>query len=282
MAGLRDIRRRIRGVKTTQHITKAMKMVAAAKLRRTQEVLAVSRPYGRKMNEVLGRVVSSTKEITNPLMEKRDIQTVGLIVITSDSGLAGGYNASLLRKMLVETARIDAEKGFIAIGRKGRDFLRRRDMRLDYEYTPVSDIPTFHEAEHIARTVADAYLKGMYDEVHLIYQEFVSAVQQRPVIRQLLPIVWDSAQPAEDEQYIFEPRPSEVLDILLPRYFNYLTYQALIEAKTSEYGARMTAMESATDNAEEIIDSLSLSYNRARQAAITREIAEIVGGANAL
>lgn len=257
-------------------------MAAAAKLRKTQEIAAASRPYARKLKEVLDRTVATAQDISNPLMVKRDVKTVGIVVITSDSGLAGGYNSNLLRKALAEAARFGAGKGFVVIGRKGRDFLRRRDKRIDLEYTQIKDTPAFSEAVRIARAVTEAYIKGIYDEVHLIYQEFVSPAQQRPVCKQLLPIACELGEEKDRRLYLYEPGPDQVLDILLPKYLNTVIYQALMEAKAGEHGARMTAMSSATDNAGELIDELTLTYNRARQAAITREIAEIVGGVNAL
>lgn len=257
-------------------------MAAAAKLRKTQEIAAASRPYARKLKEVLDRTVATAQDISNPLMVKRDVKTVGIVVITSDSGLAGGYNSNLLRKALTEAARFGAGKGFVVIGRKGRDFLRRRDKRIDLEYTQIKDTPAFSEAVRIARAVTEAYIKGIYDEVHLIYQEFVSPAQQRPAGKQLLPIACEPGEEKDRSLYLYEPGPDQVLDILLPKYLNTVIYQALMEAKASEHGARMTAMSSATDNAGELIDELTLTYNRARQAAITREIAEIVGGVNAL
>ena len=283
MPGVRDIKRRIRSVKNTQQITKAMEMVAAAKLRKTQEAAVSARPYARKLAEVLGRITASSGEMEHPLMSGRPVKSVGIILITADRGLAGGYNANLVRKAMLEAARFnDREVGFIAVGRKGRDFLRRRGKNIQGEFLGIKDTPTFLEAQRIAQMAVNFYLDGIYDEVHVIYQEFISPVQQRPVIKQLLPLPYEKEDQGENSEYLYEPGPEKVLEILLPKYINNVVYQALTEAKASEHGSRMTAMGSATDNAGEMIEKLTLSFNRARQAAITREIAEIVGGANAL
>ncbi len=283
MPGVRDIKRRIRSVKNTQQITKAMEMVAAAKLRKTQEAAVSARPYARKLEEVLGRIVASAGNSGHSLMTKRPVKTVGIILITADRGLAGGYNANLVRKAMLEAARFkEYDVGFIAVGRKGRDFLRRRGKNMQGEFLGIKDTPTFIEAQRIAQMAVNYYLDGIYDEVHVIYQEFISPVQQKPVTKQLLPIPYAGEGKDENTEYLYEPEPERVLEILLPKYINNVVYQALMEAKASEHGSRMTAMGSATDNAGEMIDKLILSFNRARQAAITREIAEIVGGANAL
>lgn len=284
MAGVRDIKRRIRSVKSTQQIIKAMKMVAAAKLRKTQEAVVASRPYSRKLNEVLGRIVASAKDSNHPYIASRPVKTVGIILITADRGLAGGYNANLIRKAMLESARLDQYKtGLLTVGRKGRDFMRRRQKKILGEFVGISDTPTYSEALHIVRMVEKLYQDGTFDEVHIIYQEFVSPVQQRPVMKQLLPIPYEGETEKDElSEYIYEPKPEQVLEILLPKYINNMVYQALMEAKASEHGARMTAMGSATDNAGEMLNGLTLSFNRARQGAITREIAEIVGGANAL
>ncbi|HHZ16114.1 MAG TPA: ATP synthase F1 subunit gamma [Peptococcaceae bacterium] len=282
MPSVRDIKRRIRSVKSTQQITKAMKMVSAAKLRRTQTATVSSRPYAHKLEEVLERIVASAGETKHPLMLERPVQSVAIILVTADRGLAGGYNANVIRKGLLEAARFgDTEVSFFAVGRKGRDFLRRRNKKIDVEIIGVKDVPTFMEAQNIAQKAVDGFLGGTYDAVYVVYQEFITAVQQRPVIKQLLPIPYEKEE-KEEVEYLYEPGPQDVLGILLPKYINNTVYHILMETKASEHGARMAAMGSATDNASEMIDKLTLSYNRSRQAAITREISEIVGGANAL
>lgn len=283
MPGVRDIKRRIRSVSNTQKITKAMEMVYAAKLRRTQGAVISSRPYARKMEEVLGRIVASTKQKVHPFMVARPVKAVGFVMLTGDRGLAGGYNANLIRKTMQEAARFtDVEKGFFAIGRKGRDYLRRRQRNISAEITGLNDIPTANEAKRIVNLVVESYLNETFDEIYLVYQEFVSTLTQRPVIKQLLPIPYEETEETALTDYLYEPAPAQVLEMLLPKYVLNKVFQALMEAKASEHAARMTAMGAATKNAGEMIDKLVLSFNRARQAAITREITEIVSGADAL
>lgn len=282
MPGVRDIKRRIRSVNNTKKITKAMEMVYAAKLRRTQGAVIASRPYAAKMEGVLGRIVASTAEKVHPFMVKRPIKNIGFIMITGDRGLAGGYNANLIRKTMQEAARLEGEKGFFAVGRKGRDYLRRRQRTMTCEFIGINDIPKVSEAKTIVDVAVQSYLDETYDEIYLVYQEFVSALTQRPVIKQLLPIPYDEEAEAGVSDYLYEPEPAKVLEMLLPKYILNKVYQALMEAKASEHAARMTAMGSATKNADEMIGKLVLSFNRARQAAITREINEIVSGADAL
>ena len=283
MPGVRDIKRRIRSITSIQQITKAMKMVSAAKLRRTQEAVISSRPYTGKMEEVLGRIVASTPEKIHPFTVARPVKSVGYVLITADKGLAAGYNSNLIRRAVLEAARAsDAQTGFVTVGRKGRDYMRRRNKKIDGQFMGIKDIPTAGEAVQIAGLAVKLYLEGTYDEVYLIYQEFINTIQQRPVVKKLLPIPYEEKESGEESDYLYEPQPKQVLDMLLPKYINNKVFQALIEAKASEHGARMTAMDSATGNASEMIDELTLSFNRARQAAITREITEIVGGANAL
>lgn len=285
MPGVRDIKRRIRSVKSTQQIIKAMKMVAAAKLRKTQEAVLASRPYSEKLGEVLGRIIGAAENPEHPLLAGRPVQKVGIVLITADNGLAGGYNANLIRKAMVELARLEEyEAGFITVGRKGRDFMRRRQKKIFGELTGIKDTPSYSDAREIVRMVEDLYLEGTFDQVRLIYQEFISPTHQRPVVKQLLPVPIEkgSGEEASTTEYIYEPRPKQVLEMLLPKYLCNVVYQALMEAKASEHGARMTAMGAAAENAGEMIDKLILSFNRARQGAITREIAEIVGGADAL
>ena len=260
-----------------------MEMVYAAKLRRTQGAVIASRPYAQKMEGVLGRIVGSTEQKTHPFMVKRPVKSIGIIMITGDRGLAGGYNANLIRKAMAEAAGMaDVEKGFIAVGRKGRDYLRRRQRKINAEFIGINDIPKVAEARGIVDLAVKLYLDETYDEIHLVYQEFVSALTQRPLIKQLLPIPYSSEDEASASDYLYEPEPVKVLDMLLPKYVLNKVFQALMEAKASEHAARMTAMGAATKNADEMIDKLILSFNRARQAAITREINEIVSGADAL
>jgi F-type H+-transporting ATPase subunit gamma len=282
MPSMRDIKRRIKSVKSSQQITKAMKMVAAAKLRKAQESVIAARPFASKTREVLGRVVSTTANVNHPLMAVREVKSVCYLLVTADRGLCGGYNSNIIRKTAKEIRNFN-NLSMIAVGRKGRDFFRKVGVNIVKDFIGLGESIKFADAKIIADTVIEEYSKGVYDEVYLVYTEFVSALTQKPTTIRLLPL----EAPAEESKvgganYIFEPEAEGILDTLLPRYVETMIYSALLESKASEQGARMTAMSSATDNAKEIIDKLTLSYNRARQAAITREISEIVGGAAAL
>ncbi len=279
MAGVRDIRRRIRSVRNMQQITKAMKMVAAAKLRKAQEKVIAARPYARQLQAVLARLAQAQVDVSHPLLEKRPVQKLGYILVTSDRGLCGGFNASLIRmtdSIIQEESR---SSGLVAVGRKGRDFFRRK-ANLITEFIGLGDDPSYGQAKNIAEAVIRLYQDGELDEVHLIYAEFINAIQQKPTMLKLLPI--EQPEGKLGRQYIFEPSPADIIARLLPKYVEILIFRALLESKASEQGARMTAMGSATDNAKEMIDRLTLAMNRARQAAITKEISEIVGGAAAL
>ncbi|NLK00180.1 MAG: F0F1 ATP synthase subunit gamma [Clostridia bacterium] len=281
----REIRRRIRSVQSTQKITSAMEMVAAAKLRRAQERVVTARPYTAKLHEVLERLFRSDTDFEHPFIEVSEEGKVGYVVISGDSGLAGGYNVNILRFAQRHVDSHDENAAIIALGRKGRDYFRYRGYPLLQEYINIGDLPTYIQAVALAEELTKLYHEGTLREVNLVYNKFITPLRQDPVKIQLLPIAAsvDRREGEEEEvEYIFEPSPAGVLDELLPKYVNIEIYQALLEAKASEHGARMTAMGSATDNAEEIIDKLNLSYNRARQTAITTEISEIVGGAEAL
>ncbi|MHB1125890.1 MAG: ATP synthase F1 subunit gamma [Bacillota bacterium] len=286
MPGVRDIRRRIRSIQSTQQITKAMKMVAAAKLRKAQSKVVAARPYSVKLEDVLGRLVASQEITEHPLLSNREIKRVGYVVITGDRGLCGGYNANIIRLTEQQLRISERETALVAVGRKGRDYFRRRGVLIQEEYTDLGDDLNYVQARELARRLMDMFERGIFDEINLVYTRFISAIQQRPLIKRLLPVLppqneGEKAKKVEIE-YIYEPTPQGVLDTLLPRYVETQVYHALMEAKASEQGARMTAMGSATDNASDIIDRLTLFYNRARQAAITKEISEIVGGAEAL
>lgn len=285
MQGSREIKRRIKSVQNTKQITKAMKMVAAAKLRRAQERAEASKPYSEKMKEVITSIAARTEDVEHPLLDVRDVKKTGYLVITSDRGLAGGYNANVLRKVvqtIKERHKTQDEYAIFVIGRKGRDFFKRRGYPLIGEIIGLSDTPTFADIKDIANTAVNMYAEGIYDELYLVYNEFINAIQQHPVENKLLPLVSiDGEEQDTYSQIDFEPSAEAVLNVLLPRYSETLIYSAVLNAKASEHGARMTAMASATDNAEEMIRSLTLTYNRVRQAAITQEISEIVAGANA-
>ncbi|HHT63319.1 MAG: ATP synthase F1 subunit gamma [Bacillota bacterium] len=282
MASARDIRRRIRSIKSTQQITKAMKMVSAAKLRKAQTSVIAARPYAYKINEVLGRLVGSTEGYFHPFLEVREVKKIGLVVITGDRGLCGGFNANIIRMAEHFIADTEKEVAFVSIGKKGRDYFRRRGREIVEEYISIGDNPTFIQGKELAKRLMALYTKGVFDEIYLIYSEFRSAMSQKPVTMKLFPVEPAAEENAKDVEYIYEPSKSGVMDHLLPSYVETIVYRALLESKASEHGARMTAMSSATDNAGEIIAKLTLNLNRARQAAITTEISEIVGGAAAL
>lgn len=282
-----DIKRRIRSIQSTQKITRAMEMVAAAKLRRAQGNLLASRPYARKLTEVLGRLIQGAGDFSHPLLKAPEEGKIGCVVFTGDRGLAGGYNVNILRlaQGFVDSIDDKDESALIILGKKGRDYFRFRKYPIMQDYISIGDVPTFIQAKELARQLMEWYQDGTLREVHLFYQKFQSAIQQIPTRIQLLPLEAARAgEEANDEEieYIFEPSPEDVLGTLLPNFVEIQVYEALLEAKASEHAARMTAMGSATDNAEEMIEKLILSYNRARQAAITTEISEIVGGADAL
>lgn len=280
-----DIKRRIRSIQNTQKITKAMKMVAAAKLRRAQEKLLASRPFAAKLNEVLGRLVRGAGDFSHPLLNPAEEGKIGVVVFTGDRGLAGGYNVNIQRFAQIFMDGLEREDvGLVVLGKKGRDYYRFRGYPIMQDYINIGDVPTFIQAKELAKQLTAWYQDGTLREVHLFYQKFVSPIQQIPKHVQLLPIMPDmeGTDSKETTEYIYEPSKEGVLGQLLPSYVEIQVYQALLEAKSGEAGARMTAMDSATDNAQEMIEKLTLSYNRARQAAITKEISEIVGGADAL
>jgi F-type H+-transporting ATPase subunit gamma len=281
---MREIKRRIRSTKNMQQITKAMEMVAAAKLRRAQELALAARPYADKMREVVSSIASGTAGVKHPMLQSREVRKTGYLIITSDRGLAGGYNANVLRKLMSELRErhaSDAEYTVFVIGRKGRDYLRRRNIPITQEVIGVSDTPKFNEIREIASAAVRGFADGAYDELYLVYNEFRNAITQIPVVKRLLPIAQDQLGGAK-AYYEYEPSAEEVLSVLLPKYAETLVYSAMLDSKASEFGAKMTAMGNASKNASKMIAELTLSYNRARQAAITQEIAEIVGGANAL
>ncbi len=286
MANAREIKRRMRSVKNTQQITKAMKMVSASKLRRAQGTVIAARPYKNKLKEVLSRLVASMgNNASDPLLEVREVKRVGFVVFASNKGLAGGYNFNIMKKALEEVHQAEsrgAEIGIVAVGKKTREFFTKNGYTIDYEFMEVNDIPNSVDAGAISKTIKSAYISGQYDEVHIVYAEFISAMSQVPTSVKVLPITTPQSESAEGLDYIYEPSPAEVLSQILPLYLANQVFSALNEAKAGEHGARMTAMTSATDNATELLSKLDLSYNRARQAAITNEITEIVGGVNAL
>ena len=286
MATLRDIQRRIRSVQSTQKITRAMKLVAAAKLRRAQERIIAARPYANKMAELLGNLVSGTDGAAHPLLEQREGPRRQIVVVTADKGLAGAFNSNIIRRSL-ELVRESsaADLTLVVVGRKARDFFRRRPYTIKRDMIGFWDRLAYSHATELADAFMQQYLDGEVDEVHLLYNEFRSVALQRPVRQQLLPIPKTAESEADGEapvDYIYEPGPDAILNDLLPRHVRMQVFRALMESLAGEYGARMTAMEAATKNAKDMIDILSIQYNKARQEKITKELLDIVGGAEAL
>lgn len=284
MATMRDIRRRIRSVQNTQQITRAMQMVAAARLRKTQGKVLAARPYADALQQVLQRVVAGGAAFEHPLLEIREAQKTALVVFSADRGLCGGYNTNIIR--LAETAAHQEERGevsLIVVGRKAWNYFRRRPVTIYREYLDIGDTPEYSQARELAGELVAMYTTGTFDVVDLAYTQFYSPGRVRPRRRRFLPLAPEEPAAAGGEgEYIYEPSPQELMEVLLPRYVETMVYQVLLEAKASEHASRMVAMEAATKNAGEMIDRLVLTFNKARQAAITKEITEIVGGAEAL
>ncbi|HZG71097.1 MAG TPA: F0F1 ATP synthase subunit gamma [Chondromyces sp.] len=284
MASLRDIKTRINSTKKTSQITKAMEMVSAAKLNRAETNAKSFVPYMNKIQEVVASVALGSKDVTHPMLVSRPVKKTGYLVITSDRGLAGAYNSSVLRTVynrIKERHKSNDEYVVIAIGRMGRDFFVNRGMNVVLDITGVPDQPSFSDIKDIANKAVGMFADGTYDELYMYFNHFVSAIQQDVTETKVLPLN-DIASSGKLTSYEFEPSGEEILEVLLPQYAESLVYGALLDGKASEHAARMTAMKNATDNAKEIINNLTLVYNRARQASITQEITEIVGGAAAL
>ena len=290
---MRDIRRRIKSVASTQKITKAMKMVSAAKLRKTQSTLVAIRSYSDKIQEVMDHLLTGGENYDTPFLQPRDeVKNILYIVIAGDRGLCGGYNINLLRFAEEQLKAVPEGKNgeMLLIGNKTSEHFRvRPQYNVMDVFTNIGDAPNVSQGKALSDYVIKKYLDGEVDEVHVVYSRFVSVLTQVPDCQQVLPIQRvEKAEEAEAEgvhaetDYIFEPGGKEILDVILPKYVDSSIYRLLLEAKAGEHGARMTAMDSATDNASELIDKLTLSLNRARQAQITTEITEIVGGAAAL
>jgi len=285
MAGTREIKRRVKSIKSTQQITRAMKMVSAAKLRRAQDRAITARPFAFKLKEILTSVAENSSGVAHPLLVSREVKNVGVIVLTSDKGLCGGYNSNVIKqtRQLLNTKK-EHNIQLITVGRKATDFFKKTKHPIRASYVGLPDNIPFVQAREIADSAIEAYQNEEYDEIYLIYNKFVSAMQQIPTTIKLLPLESGSLKGEEklSGEYLYEPSPEDILSTLLPKYVEILIYQTLLESKASEHGARMVAMGSATDNAGEMIDKLNLIYNRARQASITKEISEIVGGAEAM
>ena len=288
MANLKAIRKRIESVKNTQKITRAMKMVAAAKLRKAQETVESFRAYADLTSSILTEVATDKAASDHPLLKRRKPEKSLVVTIASDKGLCGGFNSNLCRDVQRHVKEATPEPSISIIGRKARDYFERRPVTIEKIYADVYENPGYETAATIARELAARYADGEVDRIELAFNEFVSMMSQRPAVRQLLPIVLPEKEEGQEDQwvvpsdFIFEPGRAELLEKLLPQYVEVQVYRAIIESIAAEHAARMTAMDNATSNAGEMIDHLTLVYNRARQSAITSELVDIVGGSEAL
>lgn len=283
MASQRDIRRRIGAVSNIKQITRAMQFVAASKLRRAQEATLASRPYSEKIDEVLADLAAVLGAEDHPLLADREDGKRLIILITTDRGLAGPLNTNTVRFAAREITEHQGDLAVVTVGRKGRDAMRRARVPIEAHFAGFGDRPSFSDVIPLARLVTDDFLSGDYGRIEMIFSRFISTLAQKPVKDQLLPIDYgqDTAQGIPGNQFLFEPNPASVLEQLLPRYVATRLFQAVLESKASEESSRMVAMKNATENAEDLIEDLTLSYNKVRQSNITREMIEIASGARA-
>jgi F-type H+-transporting ATPase subunit gamma len=281
MANIRDIRRRIRSAKNIQQITRAMKFVSAARLRKAQDRVLAARPYARQMIAVLNSLATRVPVEAHPLLATRGDARIELVVITADRGLCGAYNTNIIRHALeFLTRHSDREMELNILGKRARDFFRRRPYAVRHEAIGVLQKPTYADAAAIAKDLIDEFVEGRKDQIWLVYNEFKSVVQQRIVVEPLLPIQrLESPDDASRQEYMYDEPPEKIFSNLLPRHVEAQVFRALLEAAAAEQGARMTAMEAATNNAAEMIEGLTLYANKVRQAGITRELIEVVSGA---
>jgi len=288
MATPREVRSRISGVKKTQKITRAMKMVAAAKMRRAQSAVLAARPYANKLQELLGHLVVQVPAEAGPLMTAREVHRAALVVLTTDRGLCGAFNANILKAALLHLDtkypgwNSEGRVKIVCIGKKGADFFSKKGLSIVARHIGVTNPLVFASAQGITRGIVEGYLAGEYDRVELIYNEFKSVSQQRIAVNQLLPFTAEEPERANPVDYIYEPFKEQILEAIVPKYLNFAVWRALLESNAAEQGARMVAMENATENANEMVRSLQLQYNKARQASITKELLEVVSGAEAL
>jgi F-type H+-transporting ATPase subunit gamma len=291
MPSLQSLRRKIAAFKNTQKITKAMKMVAAAKLKRSQDRVLSARPYAHKMRGVLSNLSQRVNRSSHPLLQKREGKKIEVLVVTSDRGLCGGFNGNIVRKSS-EFVRQCESRGLLVnlsiIGRKGRDYFRRRSWPIRQEWTGIFDKLSFEHAIDIGGDLTDTFVDGAFDELYVVYNEFKSAIQQRVIVEKLFPVdaqvEFGAAQMegTTSGSYLYEPEEAELLNALVPKHFQVQAYRILLESAAAEHGARMAAMDGATRNAGQLIKKVTLYYNKTRQAAITKELMDIVGGAEAL
>jgi F-type H+-transporting ATPase subunit gamma len=289
MPSLQSLRRKIGAFKNTQKITKAMKMVASSKLRRAQERILAFRQYGLKMRGVLANLSLRVNRASHPLLQKREVKTIEIVVVTSDRGLCGAFNANIIRKAMEFIRECEGRGAKVIIGlagRKGREYFRRRAWPLRQQWINIFDRLTYEHGMEIGQDGCENFIKGTFDELYIIYNEFKSAMQQRVVVEKIFPI--DALEESEDAgealggSYLYEPDEDELLAALLPKHFQAQAFRILLESSAAEQAARMAAMDGATRNAGELIKKQTLFYNKTRQAAITKELMDIVGGAEAL
>ena len=290
MATLREIRQRISGVKSTQKITKAMKMVAAAKLRRATDAIIAARPYARKMQELLSYLSGQVDVTKYPQFEAREVKSVAIVVVTADRGLCGAFNSNIIKAAVnhIKTNYAEMNKAgkvkLICVGKKGFDFFSKRDYEVIGKHVGVYNQMNFNTAKTIVSEIVNGFVKGEYDKVEIISNEFKNAVQQKLTIGQFLPVEQQQTvdKKLQSTDYIFEPTSDEIVSSLIPKHLNFQIWRVLLDSNAAEHGARMSAMENASTNARDLIKVLQLNYNKARQAAITKELLEIVAGAEAL
>jgi F-type H+-transporting ATPase subunit gamma len=293
MATLREVRKRIAGVQSTQKITKAMKMVATAKLRRAQSAVIAARPYARVMRELLQHLLADAEDHALEYFRPREVQNVALVLVTSDRGLCGAFNTNLIRlafEHIDETYPGWSEQGRIklfCVGRKGADFCSRRRYAVEKKFIGVYDTLVFEEAKRIAGVLIEGFQGHAFDRVDVLYNEFKSVARQEPLVDQFLPVPGKGEEDDDGSRrvplaYIYEPSREAILESLVPKHLNFQLWRVLLESNAAEQGARMAAMDNATENANELIEHLQLQYNKARQAGITKELLEVVGGAEAL
>lgn len=285
MASLRDIKARMTATKKMSHITKAMEMVSVSKLNRAEQNAKSFVPYMDKIQEVTASIALGSKDVPHPMLQARPVKKTGYIVITSDRGLAGSYNSNIIRAAYQDIAsrhKSNDEYVIFAIGRVGRDFFRKNNMNIAYDITGIADQPSFSEIKDITSKAVGMYVDETIDELIIYYSHFVNKIKQDVTVKKILPLTDISTSSSSMISYEFEPSAEEILETLLPQYAESLIYGSILDSKASEHAARMTAMKNATDNANELLKDLNLHYNRARQAAITQELTEIVSGAAAL
>jgi len=285
MATLREIRTRITSVKSTQQITKAMKMVASAKLRRAQEKIFATRPYANKLQSIVGHLITRIENGRHYLLKNRPVEKILLVIVTADRGLCGAFNANIIRQTEAHIQSYDGKYvALYIVGKKGFEYFSRRDYTILNKKINFFNHLDFQDATEIASNLIESYATSEFDQIEILFNEFKSAVRQDVKLEQFLPFAADEEmkESASSVDYLYEPEKEEILKVIIPKQLNIHMWKVLLESNAAEQGARMTAMESATDNAEDMISQLTLHYNRARQAAITKEISEIVGGAEAL